>query len=126
MAISETSKAPSRTIGLKPLLVGEYSAKSSVTRSDLIEPSFSADVQAWSPSNVRSRIATSVLLRLVEIDEAGLGQRLAHIVHVEPEHAGGELLALSLPIGLALFALGLDLPGIILPGNQDTLAVGDA
>src|SRR5712691_10318961 len=106
MAISETSKAASRTIGLKPLLVGEYSAKSSVTRSDLIEPSFSADVQAWSPSNVRSRIATSVLHRLVEIDEAGLGQRLAHIVHIEPEHAGRELLALALLIGLALFALG--------------------
>src|SRR5258707_1604337 len=106
MAISETSKAPSRTIGLKPLLVGEYSAKSSVTRSDLIEPSFSADVQAWSPSNVRSRIATSVLLRLVDIDEAGLGQRLAHIIHVEPQHARGELLAHSLLIRPAAFPLG--------------------
>src|SRR6266702_7056106 len=125
MAISETSKAPSRTIGLKPLLVGEYSAKSSVTRSDLIEPSFSADVQAWSPSNVRRRIATSVLLRLVDIDEAGLGQRLAHIVHVEPEHAGGELLALALLIGLALFALGRDLTGILLPDNHDAVVVGD-
>src|SRR6266481_5121512 len=125
MAISETSKAASRTIGLKPLLVGEYSAKSSVTRSDLIEPPFSADVQAWSPSIVRSRIATSVLLRLVDIDEAGLGQRPAHIVHVEPEHAGGELLALALLIGLALFALGRDLGGILLPDNHDTVVVGD-
>src|SRR5258705_10140827 len=105
MAISETSKAPSRTIGLKPLLVGEYSAKSSVTRSDLIEPSFSAEVQAWSPSNVRSRIATSVLLRLVDIDEAGLGQRLAHIIHVEPQHAGGAPLALPLLIRLGPFPL---------------------
>src|ERR1700704_6817260 len=103
MAISETSKATSRTIGLKPLLVGEYSAKSSVTRSDLIEPSFSADVQAWSPSNVRSRIATSVLLRLVDIDEAGLGQRLAHIVHVQALDAGGELLGRSLLLRPALF-----------------------
>src|SRR6267143_3193965 len=125
MAISETSKAASRTIGLKPLLVGEYSAKSSVTRSDLIEPPFSADVQAWSPSNVRSRIATSVQLRLVDIDEAGLGQRLAHIIHVEPEHAGGELLALALLIGLTLFALGRDLTGILLPDNHDAVVVGD-
>src|SRR3981189_3116095 len=123
MAISEPSKAPSRTIGLKPLLVGEYSAKSSVTRSDLIEPPFSADVQGWSPSSVRSRIATSVLLRLVDIDEAGLGQRLAHIVHVEPERAGGELLALALLIGLTLFALGRDLTGIVLPDNHDAVVV---
>src|SRR3981081_2962420 len=125
MAISETSKAPSRTIGLKPLLVGEYSAKSSVTRSDLIEPSFSADVQAWSPSNVRSGIATSVLLRLVDIDEAGLGQRLAHIVHVEPEHAGGKLLALALLACLARFAFVPDPTGILLPDNDDAVVVGD-
>ena len=45
MAISDTSKAPSRTIGLKPLWVGEYAAKSSVTKSDLTDPSFSAAVQ---------------------------------------------------------------------------------
>src|SRR5882724_7456988 len=125
MAISETSNAPSRTIGLKPLLVGEYSAKSSVTRSDLIDPSFSADVQAWSPSNVRSRIAISIGLGIIEIDETGLGQRLAHIIHVEPEHAGGELLALALFIRLALFALGRDLAGILLPDNDDAVVVGD-
>jgi hypothetical protein len=45
MAISDTSKAPSRTIGLKPLLVGEYSAKSSVTKSEVTDPFFSAAVQ---------------------------------------------------------------------------------
>src|SRR6267142_4204031 len=130
MAISETSKAPSRTIGLKPLLVGEYSAKSSVTRSDLIDPSFSADVQAWSPSNVGSRIAISIGLGIIDlgiidIDETGLGQRLAHIIHVEPEHAGGELLALALLIGLTLFAPGRDLTGIVLPDNHDAVVVGD-
>src|SRR5258707_13325672 len=95
MAISETSKAPSRTIGLKPLLVGEYSAKSSVTRSDLIEPPFSADVQAWSPSNVRSGIATSVLLRLADIDEAVLRQRLVPIIVFETYERGGRLAALT-------------------------------
>src|ERR1700737_4356532 len=63
MAISETSKAPSRTIGLKPLLVGEYSTKSNVTRSDLINPFFSAAVRGWSPSNVRSRLALFPLRR---------------------------------------------------------------
>src|SRR3981189_1099288 len=125
MAISETSKAPSRTIGLKPLLVGEYSAKSSVTRSDLIDPSFSADVQAWSPSNVRSRIAISIGLGIVEIDEAGLRQRLPHNIKVKPEPAGGELLALALLVGLALFALGRDLTGILLPDNHDAVIVGD-
>src|ERR1700730_6892401 len=113
MAISETSKAPSRTIGLKPLLAGEYSAKSSVTESDLIHPSFSADVHAWAPRNVRSRLAISIGLGIIEIDEAGLGQRLAHVVHVEPEHAGGELLALALLIGLALLALRSDLARLL-------------
>src|SRR5450631_3360430 len=88
MAISETSKAASRTIGLKPLLVGEYSAKSSVTRSDLIAPFFSADVPGWSPSKVRKRIVISIGQGFIEI------QRLAHIVHVEPERASGKLLAL--------------------------------
>src|ERR1700681_1150259 len=99
MAISETSKAPSRTIGLKPLLVGEYSAKSSVTRSDLIAPFFSADVPGWSPSKVRKRIVISIGQGFIEIDEARLRQRLAHIVHVEPERASGKLLALALFVG---------------------------
>src|ERR1700680_3805666 len=94
MAISETSKAPSRTIGLKPLLVGEYSAKSSVTRSDLIEPFFSADVPGWSPSKVRKRIVISIGQGFIEI-EARLRQRLAHIVHVEPERASGLRLSSS-------------------------------
>src|SRR5882724_4785889 len=81
MAISETSNAASRTIGLKPLLVGEYCAKSSVTESDLIDPSFSAAVQGWSPSNVRSRIVTSVGLRFVVIDQPCFRWRLAYLVH---------------------------------------------
>src|SRR3981189_1428002 len=93
MAISETSKAPSRTIGLKPLLVGEYSAKSSVTRSDLIEPFFSAKVPGWAPSKVRKCIVISIGQGFIEIDKARLLQRLAHIVHVEPGHASGKLLA---------------------------------
>src|ERR1700688_3510351 len=109
MAISETPKAPSRTIGLKPLLVGEYSTKSSLTESDLTEPFFSAVVQGWSPSNVRKCIVTSIGRGLVDIDEAGLRQRLAHIVHVEPKRAGSELLALALLIGVALLSLGRDL-----------------
>ena len=62
MAISETSNAPSRTIGLKPLLVGEYCANSNSTRSDLTRPFFSAAVPGWSPSRVLRRIATSALL----------------------------------------------------------------
>src|ERR1700681_4740224 len=99
MTIAETSKAPSRTIGLKPLLVGEYSAKSSVTRSDLIEPFFSTDVPGWSPSKVRKRIVISIGQGFIEIDEARLLQRLAHIVHVEPERASGKLLALALFVG---------------------------
>src|SRR5229473_556603 len=125
MAISETSKAPSRTIGLKPLLVGEYSAKSSVTKSDLIEPFFSAAVQRWSPSRVRKCIATSVGLGFIDIDEARLRQGLAHIVHVEPEHAGSQLLALAFFVGLALFALGGDLAGIFLAHHHDAIVIGD-
>src|ERR1700681_2330903 len=105
MAISETSKAPSRTIGLKPLWVGEYSAKSSVTKSDLTDPSFSAAVQGWSPSKVRIRIVTSIGLGLVEIDEAGLRQGLAHFVHVEPKRAGSKLLALAVFVRRPLFSL---------------------
>src|SRR5229473_443472 len=112
IAISDTSKAPSRTIGLKPLWVGEYSAKSSVTRSDLTDPSFSAAVQGWSPSKVRSRIVTSIGLGLVEIDEAGLRQGLAHLVHVEPDLACSELLALAFFVRRALFSLGHDVADI--------------
>src|SRR6202171_5296295 len=99
MAISETSKAPSRTIGLKPLLVGEYSAKSSVTRSDLIAPFFSADVPGWSPSKVRKRIVISIGQGFIEIDEARLRQRLAHILHVEPEGARGQVAGAGLFCG---------------------------
>src|ERR1700733_3528596 len=112
MAISETSKAPSRTIGLKPLLVGEYATKSSVTESDLTDLFFSAVVPGWSPSKVRRCVVISLGLGIIDIDEAGLGQRLAHVIHVEPEHAGGELLALALLVGLALFTLGRNLAGI--------------
>src|SRR5260370_34741989 len=113
MAISDTSKAPSRTIGLKPLLVGEYSAKSSVTRSDLTDPSFSAAVQGWSPSNVRSCIVTSIGLGLVEIDEARLGQGFAHIIHVEPQQAGSQLLALAVFVRRPPFSLGHDVGDIL-------------
>src|SRR2546421_2816301 len=125
MAISETSKAPSRTIGLKPLLVGEYSAKSSVTESDLTDPFFSAAVPGWSPSSVRNRIATSLGLGFVDIDETCLRQGLAHIVHVEPKLAGSELVALALLVGLALFALGGDLGSILLAHHHDAVVVGD-
>src|SRR5665213_4114788 len=125
MAISETSKAPSRTIGLKPLLVGEYSAKSSVTESDLTDPCFSAVLPGWSPSKVRRRIVISLRLGIVEIDEAGLGQWLAHVVHVEPEHAGGKLLAFALFVGVALFALGHDVANISLSDNHDAIIIGD-
>src|SRR5260370_23255444 len=103
MAISDTSKAPSRTIGLKPLLVGEYAAKSSVTRSDLTDPSFSAAVQGWSPSKVRSRIVISIGLGLVEIDETGVRQRLAHLVHVQPQRGLSQLLSLFVLLDRAPF-----------------------
>src|SRR6266481_9898683 len=125
MAISETSKACSRTIGLKPLLVGEYSAKSSVTRSDLIDPSFSAAVQGWSPSKVRSRIVTSIGLGLVEIDETGLRQGLAHLVHVEPKRACGELLALAVFVSRPLFSLGHDVGDILPADHHDAIVVGN-
>src|SRR3954453_23577349 len=108
MAISETSNAPSRTIGLKPLLVGEYSTKSNETRSDLTDPFFSAAVPGWSPSKTRSCIVISIGLGIVEIDQSSLRQRVPHIVHVEPKRAGGELLALAVLIGVALFRLGHD------------------
>src|SRR5713226_4094836 len=125
IAISETSKAPSRTIGLKPLLVGEYAAKSSVTKSDFTDPSFSAAVQGWSPSKVRSRIVTSIGLGLVDVNEARLGQRLAHLVHVEPEPARGELLALALLVGLTLLTLDSDLGGVFLRDHHDPVVIGD-
>src|SRR6266436_39749 len=119
MAISETSKAASRTIGLKPLLVGEYSTKSNSTRSDLIDPFFSAAVPGWSPSSVRRRMTTSVLLGLIDIDEACLRQRLAHVVHVEAELACSQLLALAVLIGVTLFAFRHDLGGILAADNHD-------
>src|SRR5882724_3648628 len=125
MAISEASKAASRTIGLKPLLVGEYSTKSNSTKSDLIDPFFNAAVHGWSPSNLRKRIATSIGLRLVDIDEAGLGQWLTHLIHVEPEHAGGQLLALAFLVSLALFTLGCDLAGIPFTHHHDAIVIGN-
>src|SRR5260370_19098147 len=125
MAISETSNACSRTIGLKPLVVGEWSAKSKVTKSDLIDPFFNAAVPGWSPSEVRSRIVISIRLRIVNIDEARLRKRFAHPVHVEPEHAGSELLAFALLVRLAFFAFGGDL-GSLLPGDHhDPVVIGD-
>src|SRR5450631_3873271 len=123
MAISETSNAPSRTIGLKPLLVGEYSTKSNSTNSDLIVPFFSAAVPGWSPSSVRSRIATSIF-RFVDIDEAGLRQRLAHVVHVEAELAVGELFALALLVGGALFAFCHDVGGILAANHDNAVLIG--
>src|SRR5206468_5520653 len=114
-----------RTMGLKPLLVGEYGTKSNATRSDRIEPFLSADVPGWSPSKVRKRIATSVFLELVDIDEAGLRQRLAHLVHVEPEHARRQLLALAVFVGDALLALGDDVGGVLAPDHHDAVIVGN-
>src|SRR5437764_14225484 len=112
-------------MGLKPLLVGEYSTKSNSTRSDPIDPFFSAAVQVWSPSSVRSRIATSVLLRLVEIDEACLRQRLAHVVHVETQFAFGEQLALALLIRRALFAFCHHVGGVLAADHHDAVIIGD-
>src|SRR5579863_4221562 len=37
----------------------------------------------------------------VDVFEAGFGERLTHLVHVEPEHAGGELGALVALVGFA-------------------------
>src|SRR5436305_14123310 len=91
-------------MGLKPLLVGEYSTNSKLTRSDVMEPFFSAAVQGWSACKVRSRIVTSVLLRLVDIDEADLLERRADIVHIEDAHACGQLLELALLAGVPLFS----------------------
>src|ERR1700682_902971 len=99
--------------------------KSNSTKPDLMAPLFSAFVPGWPPSSVRKRIVTSVLLRLVDIDEPGLLERLAHIVHVEPEHAGGELLALAVLVGKALFALRDDVGGILPPDHHDAIVIGD-
>ena len=79
----------------------------------------------WSPSNVRSRIVISIGLRFVDIDEAGLRQRLAHLVHIEPEHAGGEYLALALLLRLALLTLGGDFGGILPADNDNAIIIGD-
>ena len=38
----------------------------------------------------------------IDVAQAGLLQRLAHLVHVQAEHAGGELVALVAFVGLAL------------------------
>src|SRR5664279_6625857 len=124
MAISETSNAPSRTIGLKPLLVGEYSTKPNSTKSALIVPFFSAAVPGWSPSSVRNRIATSIF-RFVDIDEAGLRQGIAHVVHVEAELAFSELFALALLVGGALFTLGDDVGGILSADHDNAVLIGD-
>src|SRR3978361_2321320 len=125
MAISETSNAPSRTIGLKPLLVGEYSAKSSVTESDLTAPLFRAAVPGWSPSNVRKCAVTSVGLGIVEIDQAGLRQRFAHLVEVEAEHAGSQLPTLAVFLCKTLLAFGGDLPCIPLPHHDNSVIVSN-
>src|SRR6478752_867544 len=125
MAISETSNAASRTIGLKPLWAGEKSTKSNATVSDLIAPFFNAAVPGWSPSSVRRRMATSVFLRLVDIDEAGLRQRLAHIVHVESELAFGEQLALALFVCGSLLAFCNHVGGIAAPDHHDPVVIGD-
>src|ERR1700719_2541262 len=87
--------------------------KSNATKSDLIAPLLSAAVQGWSPSRVRRRMVTSVALRFVDIDQARLLERLAHVVHVEPEHTGGELLAFGVLVGVALLALCHDIGGIL-------------
>src|SRR6185437_14392536 len=98
--------------------------KSSVTKSDLTDPSFSAAVHGWVPSNVRSRVVISVL-RLVDIDEAGLRERLAHAVHVQPEFAGREFFSLALLVGVALFAFCHDVSDIPAAHHDDAIVIGD-
>ena len=49
---------------------------------------------------------------MVDIDQTGFGQRLAHFVHVEPQHARGELAAFVLLVGLAFGGLAGDRPGL--------------
>src|SRR6267378_3704676 len=90
------------------MLVGEYPTKSNATRSDLIDPFLSAAVHAWSPSSVRSRIATSVVLRLVDID-----------------HAGGKLLALALLVRRTLFAFCNHVGGVLPAYNDDAVVIRD-
>src|SRR5206468_1871291 len=98
---------------------------SNSTRSDLTDPFLSADVPGWSPSKVRRRIATSVLLQLIDINEAGFRQRLTHPVHVEPEHARRQLSALAVFVSNALLALGDDIGGVLAPDHHDAVIVGD-
>src|SRR5689334_3145738 len=112
-------------MGLKPLWVGEQSAKSNSTRSDLIEPFFNALVPGWSPSSVRKRMAMLVFRQFVDVNQARLLQRLAHIVHIEPEHAGGELLALAVLVGMALLAPGDDLGGVLAADDHNAVIVSD-
>src|SRR5258705_13687079 len=58
--------------------------------------------KAGRPAICARPILPSIPLRLIQIDEPRLRQRLAHTVHVEPERAGGELLALGLLVGMTL------------------------
>src|SRR5258707_13531377 len=99
--------------------------KSNRTKSELIAPLFKPAVQGWSPSKVRRRKVMSVVLRLVEIDETRFLQGFAHVVHVEPEHAGRELLALALLVGLALLALDDDIGGILAAAHHHAVIIGD-
>src|ERR1700722_2138651 len=110
---------------LKPLLVGVYATKSNSTESDLIEPFFSATVPGWSPSKVRKRIAISIGLGFVDVDKAGFGERLAHLVHVEPEHAGSQLLPLALLVRLTFLGLRQNLGGILSAHHHHAVVVGN-
>src|SRR6266403_3329428 len=77
--------------------------------------------KAGCPAICARPIVPSVRLRFIKIDEPRLRQRLAHIVHVEPERAGGELLAFGLLVGMTLFSLGRALPGIFPWPHHDAL-----
>jgi len=57
----------------------------------------------------------------VEVDQAGLLQLLAHIVHIEPEHTFRELLALAFLVRLTLLAFRDDFCSV-LPGLMETFA----
>src|SRR5271155_5276559 len=108
---------------------------SNSTRSERISPFLKACTWGCSPSTVRSRgtfIATlpkrlkaSRVLGVVHVDESGLRQRLAHVVHVEPENAGSELLALAFLVGVALFGFLRDVGGILRRNHHDAIVVGD-
>jgi hypothetical protein len=50
-----------------------------------------------SPNGLRARVSGSI-----DIAQPSGGQRLAHLVHVQPEHAAGQLGALLAFVGLAL------------------------